>query len=796
MSHSDCGAGSQTSGEHEAAAASTAAAPSGIDDLFAVAFSRHRAGQIAAAEDSYRRILDLAPDHANALHRLGLLRHQQGRSEEAVTLISRAIGRDGTVAEFHYDLGVVLEATKRLEEAAEQYRQATVLNPSHADAYLKLANVLLAGNRLDEAESACRRAVTLAPHGSHAKYALGATLARARRFNEAIATLDHVVRVMPSHAAAHAELGAACVAVGDLDRGARHCYRSLQLDPRNHQAAVHLGLACLARGEIMKAMELALHAFDIEDSPPARDLFARAAPHVQVVAENSRFRALVTRALAERWMRPRFLMRPAVSLIKLNPGIRATIERQALATHRSAPTTDLPSSADTAAIAHDRLLRALLTVTPICDIELERVLTEVRQHFLHIATDGSAPSIGSEVLALCGAIAQQCFANEYVYVVAENEAQRAETLGQMLAATVRRGDDVPALWLAAVGAYMPLHALPDAERLTERTWPTPVAAVVRQQIREPAELRVMRESMPCLTSIQDAVSVAVRQHYEENPYPRWFAAAAAGPRQSLDAYIGEKFPRAAYVPLARPRIDVLNAGCGTGQHAIETARRFAGADVLAVDLSTASLAYALFKSREIGVTNISFAVADILKLSSIGRCFDVIEAQGVLHHMADPMAAWRKLLSILRPGGLMSLGLYSARAREPLVRARALIAARGYRPTADGIRRSRLAIVRSDDPPIRAAAERVDFFTTSECRDLLFHAHEHCLALPEIAAFLEMEDLRFLGFDIEPALLRRYEQRCPADRSHTDLTSWHLFETENPDSFAGMYRFWVQKPFT
>ncbi len=27
----------------------------------------------------------------------------------------------------------------------------------------------------------------------------------------------------------------------------------------------------------------------------------------------------------------------------------------------------------------------------------------------------------------------------------------------------------------------------------------------------------------------------------------------------------------------------------------------------------------------------------------------------------------------------------------------------------------------------------------------------------------------------------------------TDLDQWHVFETENPMAFTGMYQFWVQK---
>ena len=140
---------------------------------------------------------------------------------------------------------------------------------------------------------------------------------------------------------------------------------------------------------------------------------------------------------------------------------------------------------------------------------------------------------------------------------------------------------------------------------------------------------------------------------------------------------------------------MLIAGCGTGQHAIETAQRFAGARVLAIDLSLTSLAYALRKTRELGVRNIEYAQADILKLGTIGRTFDVIESSGVLHHLADPFAGWRVLLSLLRPGGFMAVGLYSEIARADIVEARAFIAERGYGSSADDIRRCRQELDRA-----------------------------------------------------------------------------------------------------
>ena len=71
----------------------------------------------------------------------------------------------------------------------------------------------------------------------------------------------------------------------------------------------------------------------------------------------------------------------------------------------------------------------------------------------------------------------------------------------------------------------------------------------------------------------------------------------------------------------------------------------------------------------------------------------------MLHHLADPKAGWRVLLSLLAPEATMRVGLYSEAARRSIVEARALIAGRGYQPTADGIRALRQTIIRERDEP-------------------------------------------------------------------------------------------------
>src|SRR5260221_525523 len=128
---------------------------------------------------------------------------------------------------------------------------------------------------------------------------------------------------------------------------------------------------------------------------------------------------------------------------------------------------------------------------------------------------------------------------------------------------------------------------------------------------------------------------------------------------------------------------------------IEVARQYRDARVLAVDLSLSSLCYAKRKTPAALAQRIEYAQADILKLGSIDRTFDLIEVSGVLHHLADPIAGWRVLLALLRSGGFMHVGLYSELARRDIVAARTFILEQGYRPTVDDIRRCRQDLLQS-----------------------------------------------------------------------------------------------------
>jgi 2-polyprenyl-3-methyl-5-hydroxy-6-metoxy-1,4-benzoquinol methylase len=465
--------------------------------------------------------------------------------------------------------------------------------------------------------------------------------------------------------------------------------------------------------------------------------------------------------------------------ITQTPIIAGCLMRIAQAWPRPLPVNELFGSGGIAAIANQALLQCMLKTIGNCSPLLEFFLTQIRFFLLTLTQryGPDFPTIDDRELGLYCALAQQCFINEYVFAQSDDETRHATALRDVLSEKLAAGGEIAPLLLIAVAAYFSLHTLAMAESLLQRAWTDTLDDLLRQQIREPFEEMKDCATIPALTTIEDQVSLQVRQQYEENPYPRWTV-----------------MPPAKTAGSGSGKLDVLVAGCGTGMHSCITALLYPQARILAIDISTASLAYARRKSREAGLTNIDYAQADILKLSAIARTFDRIEVIGVLHHLANPKAGWRVLLSLLRPGGTIHVGLYSEVARRAVVAGRALIAQRGYPATAEGIRACRQEIFRCRDGALEKSLTTMrDFYGTSGCRDLLFNVMEHRFTLPEIKALLADHDLSFLGFDVEPDVLAAFQRQFPDPAALGDFDRWHSFETGNPETFLGMYQFMVRK---
>lgn len=762
-----------------------------IQALFQQAFEQHRHGRLHEAETLYRQVLQAAPRHADALHLLGVIALQVGQPAPAAELIAQAVAVAPS-ANRCSDLGNALLALGRRDEAIASYRQALALQEDFAEAHCNLASALLEGDEIDAAVASGRRAVSLKPALADAHGNLGNALARQGRLDEAVACYAQALRLQPGLAVVRGNLGDALTRLG-RDADAAEAYRqALAAGLQTAELHVKLARVCKRLGRADQAVASALQALEIADRAAPRAVFVRTVHDLHFGAPQPAVRAWLQRALDEGWAEPAELLTPVLSLVECEPAVQ-----HALAWLRLAVPGDRLAPPLLDAVTGDPLLLALLPKEPLASVALERLLTRLRRQALDDATvsdDGGLDTTPPFDVAL----AHQCFLNDYVWACSDDEVLQLATLQSHLDDCAASDATPPPRWLAAWASYAPLSALRGAERWAARTWPPEVEALFRQQVTEPADERRRRAAMPRLTAIEDAVSLRVQDQYEVHPYPRWQQLAPAGEPCDLATRLRRECPVA---PAVTVRLDgppqVLVAGCGTGQHPIQLARQLRDARILAVDLSQASLAYAQRLTDALGLPHITYAQADLLNLGSLEQRFDLIESAGVLHHLADPLAGWRVLTGLLRPGGLMKIALYSELGRREVVAARALIAesrgGQGLPSTLAGIRQCRQVLMHDAQSPRSEGLLRSrDFYSTSACRDLLFHVQEHRFTLPRLKDALDRLGLQFLGFAVDPEVAAAYGREFPDDPTRTDLDHWHAFETARPDTFSRMFQFWVR----
>jgi tetratricopeptide (TPR) repeat protein/2-polyprenyl-3-methyl-5-hydroxy-6-metoxy-1,4-benzoquinol methylase len=756
-------------------------------------------GRLDEAVACYRKAIAIQPDFAEAHGNLGNTLRMLGRCEEALTHCDTAIGLNPGLANAHSNRGNALKEMGRLEEALTSYQCAIDINPDYAEAHFNMAATLHKTGKREEAKLAYRKTLHLLPKFAEAHNNLGNVLKDMGRWDEALASYRKAIEVEAEFSNAHYNLGTALKATGRRD-DAIACFRkAIDLNPNFAEAHSNLGATLQEMGNMEAAIVSQRRAIALN---PDNDLFwAALALSVESVvfnAVNDDVWQALGELLARPTIRPLQIARAIVSALRHHPKVSPLLKADNTTAYGDAVKQ----------LSAAPILLELMSMSIINDIDVERMLTRLRRA-MTLRPLNAFDNDDDASLNFAASLALHCFTNEYIFLESDDEKRAVEKLSEKTAALLASGATVPPWLVAALGAYRPLYQYPWGPDLIDCSWSTTLNPVITRQIKKPQEEIAIAENIRSLTTIENAVSQAVRSQYEENPFPRWIRGSFRGQEQvgghtnsetvqTIGAYL-QMLPRSldltGYVSPQHPKI--LVAGCGTGQHALSVAARYSNATVLAVDLSLRSLSYAKRKSREYGFENIEFAHADILELGGLNQSFDLIECAGVLHHLEDPQSGWRVLVDLLSPGGLMKTALYSEIARRNIVRGRALVAEQGYSSTPKDIRACRQKIINSvegGNPELAQLISFNDFFSMSECRDFLFHVQEHRFTIPKIEAAIRELKLKFLGFELSSQqTAAQFQTARPEKTAMTSLPLWHEFETKNPDTFIAMYQFWCQK---
>ncbi len=719
-----------------------------------------KAGDLARAQTICESIVAKHPDHADAWNVLGVVAARGGNPQEALDVYERAIVHAPNGAELHRNYATLLRQLNRPDEAEIHLKRALELKPDYETAAWGLSVLYLQQNRQQDAERALRAGMKT--HPDKAKYPM-----------QLVQLLEFMKR--------HAEMEPLLVAAIQAARVSKD-------DETLTKALALLGGILYHRGERIKALPFLHEAVTRGADTSARSVFCHCISKIRFGAANPELKPLLTRAFREVWIRPAEIMRVSSNLLFHETAFKEA----ALLLHQPDSMAGWLEKDCTKTIALDPLLLALMAATMVTDAALEQLLTRCRRALLE------ARLAGADVMPfapLIMALAHQGFANEYAFIAVAEEEVLVTRLEISIAAALDVSTPVAATDIALLAAYRPLHDMPFADILVAHDWPAELAPIITRQIREPLAERALCRSIECITPITDAVSEAVRNQYEENPYPRWMEAPGKEGTFTPQSWVRTYFPEAPAITgdYADP-IAILVAGCGTGQQSVNSALRFERSHVLAVDLSLASLAYAIRKTKEFGIDNVTYAQGDLLELDALGRTFDMVECGGVLHHLASPLQGWQVLADITRAGGLMTIALYSELARRYLEPVRAYAKEQNFGTSTEELRRFRASIFALPaDHPVAQVAQRRDFYSLSMLRDLVFHVQEHRYTIGQIADELKILGLVFGGFNVAPESKQKFLAHFGDKADLLSLDQWAAFEEAVPETFLGMYQFLAVK---
>ena len=435
----------------------------------------------------------------------------------------------------------------------------------------------------------------------------------------------------------------------------------------------------------------------------------------------------------------------------------------------------------------------------IDDIEIEEFLIKIRSLCLSLIANNDEIIKNNLFQNFIGVLAIQCNKNEYIWETSDNDIKNKNVLLKKISnikLSKAVGFEVEILALLTIRTLKSYKELSKNKNL-KNSPNAYIRKIFDLQVSQIEEENKIKKDIKSLEKVNNKISIKVQNQYEENPYPRWEIVDKVKTRFYSDSIQNQIKPNTNKI--GKRNLDdketILIAGCGTGLHPIKVALSAQESKITALDLSFSSLAYAQRKSNEINIKNINWIQGDILKAKKLKTKFDYIESCGVLHHMEDPIRGFKVLSSLLKPGGLIKIALYSSTYKNFIKGLRDYAAEKKIGTSLDEIREYRKYIKHLNNEESRHVQTYIkDFYSTSEFRDLLLHSQEHFFSIEQIKKNIIKNDFEFLGFVFSRDNEKNfYKKNYSEDEKLTDLNNWEEIEFKNPMIFRSMYQFWLKK---
>jgi 2-polyprenyl-3-methyl-5-hydroxy-6-metoxy-1,4-benzoquinol methylase/Flp pilus assembly protein TadD len=680
------------------------------------------------------------------------------------------------------DQGLQALKKSKFQDAEACFAQAISLDEQNITGWTNLGLTWLKMGKFSEAVDAYTMANHLSPETADILYNLGLAYIQNKQDQAGLTHLEHSHKLHPDFDLAIL-LGDSFNNLSDYGKSAYYYLSAFKTNKTNESLNNKLAIALYRNGDLDQAIAISIQL--VNSHPKEQkymDMLADFYRRVPNTHYNPHAHAAIEICLKQDNIKFSNLRPVWSSLFLLDPKLQKLRDFARQTDHSGANSICLE---DIAKDLGSFFICAGLTKISASGIPLEFMFSNIRKYLL--LDWKNCENWPKEVFPFLVALSILCWFNDFVYYVSLEEKDSLEDLRETLAKSLDAPDkklpDNIAKMLTLYCCYEPLYTLYNKGKNLpfSKTALYHMRPLILHQLTNPKEEARLFSQIPSFTEIEDVTSLAVQKMYEQRPYPRWSSSAVSAPQADLkQASLG---------------LEILVAGCGTGQETAFYANTAQGAQITAVDLSRTSIAYGMRQAKEMGfLPRINFLHGDLMQVGKLEKTFDYITSSGVLHHLKDPEKGLAAIVSTLKPNGRMSLSLYSKVARKyALDPASEYISQKGYSSSVDDIRQFRrdLFFMQADDPILRCTTA-ADFFNLAECNDMLFHVQEHRHTLLEFKEMAARHGLEPFDIYLSPEKRKAFHALFP-DKDPLDFEALTAYEEKYPKSFIEMYKIYFKR---
>ena len=290
----------------------------------------------------------------------------------------------------------------------------------------------------------------------------------------------------------------------------------------------------------------------------------------------------------------------------------------------------------------------LISIVVIKNEKIEFLLTKLRKIIL---MDIKKYDENENIIQFHQALTIQCYINDYKFKQSPNESKIIKVLEKELENSSLNNELLSSLKFLILGSYIKVGHLGWARTIQHsNNIDITFKLIVSDLLLEKAIIPLINKILP--TTTKDLISTTINLYNVDQPNPKWIHNNYYPEKDLYQLLQTKRINLVQTQSLLSPQT-ILMTNCNTGKQSINMAKQFPLSRIIAIDTSEANLAYAIRKTKELGINNINYIYCNALDISELNMTFDIIELKDNLNDIDKK--TFESLIKLLNGHGLIKI---------------------------------------------------------------------------------------------------------------------------------------------